>query len=318
MLAGCAAPPPRPAASRPRPTIVSLNPCSDAVLAEVADRRQILAISRYSHDPRATSMDLAVARRFPATAGTVEEIVALRPDVVIGDSFVQPATADALARLGIPLVRMPISDSLATSAAQVRTLARLAGHPERSAALLARIERALAAAAPPPGAVPIPAIVWQGGGLVPGERTLIAELLGPTGFANAVAARGLGQGAVLGLEAMIARPPRVILAAGDPRADEDRLLAHPALAALAPGTLRARFDPRLLYCGGPSVMPAAARLASVRREVVRRKVVRGAVRDEKPLSFRGGVRVGVVPRRDAAGNGEAPPPAPPLKERGEV
>lgn len=246
-------------------TIVSLNPCADAILAEVADPAQILAISRYSHDPRATSMDLATARRFRATGGTVEEIVALRPDVVVADSFVQPATADALARLHIPLVRLGITDSVATSAAQVRALARLAGHPERGAALLARIDTTLAAAAPAPGTPPRTAIVWQGGGLVPGERTLIAELLARTGFVHATAARGLGQGAVLPLEAMLADPPHVILAAGDPRADEDRLLAHPALDALAPGTRRVRLDPRLLYCGGPTIPRAARRLAQVRR-----------------------------------------------------
>ena len=52
-LGGCAAPPR--ADERVHPTIVSLNPCTDAILAEVADPAQLLAISHYSHDPRATS-----------------------------------------------------------------------------------------------------------------------------------------------------------------------------------------------------------------------------------------------------------------------
>jgi iron complex transport system substrate-binding protein len=257
------------AASRPattaHPTIVSLNPCADAILAQVADPQQLIGISHYSQDPAASSMHLRLARRFHATGGTVEEIVALHPDVVVGDSFVQPAAAQALKRLGIPLVRLSITDSLATSAAQVRQLAELAGQPARGEALLERIEAALARAAPPPGARPISAIVWQGGGLVPGENTLIAELLARAGFVNVAAARGLGQGAVLPLEAMLADPPRVILAAGDPRADEDRLLAHPALAALAPTTTLVRFDRRLLWCGGPTIVPAVTRLAEARR-----------------------------------------------------
>ena len=66
-----------------RPSIVSLNPCSDAVLAEVADPAQLLAISHYSHDPRASSMDVAHARRFAVTGGTAEEVLALDPDVVV-------------------------------------------------------------------------------------------------------------------------------------------------------------------------------------------------------------------------------------------
>jgi hypothetical protein len=47
------------------PAIVSLNPCSDAILAEVADPGQVLALSHYSRDPRSSSMDVGLARRFP-------------------------------------------------------------------------------------------------------------------------------------------------------------------------------------------------------------------------------------------------------------
>ena len=248
------------------PTIVSLNPCSDAILAEVAEPAQLLAISHYSHDPRASSMDAALAARFRATGGTVEEIVALRPDVVVASSFLQPATGSALDRLGIPVVRLGIAGTVTDSEGQIRQLARLAGHPARGEALVQRIARALADAAPPPGVRPIPAIVWQGGGLVPGDASLIAQLMRHTGFANAAAARGLGQGAVLPLEAMLADPPQVIFAAGSPQAEEDRLLSHPALAGLK-GTTHARFDPKLLFCGGPTIPRAVARLAEVRAEV---------------------------------------------------
>ena len=65
VLAACAPAPAREAAPA-QPSIVSLNPCTDAVLVEVADPVQILALSSYSSDPNASSMDLAVARRFPA------------------------------------------------------------------------------------------------------------------------------------------------------------------------------------------------------------------------------------------------------------
>lgn len=266
-VAGCgqASPPvlPRAHAISVRPSIVSLNPCSDAILAEVADPAQLLAISHYSHDPRASSMDPGLAGRFPATGGSVEEILALRPDVVVASSFLQPATASALDRLGIPVVRLGIAGTVEDSAAQIRDLASLAGHSARGEAMVARIARALATAAPPAGSRPVPAIVWQGGGLVPGDASLIAELMRHTGFANAAAARGLGQGAVLPLEAMLADPPRVIFAAGSAHAEEDRLLGHPALALLE-GTARARFDPQLLFCGGPTIPRAVARLAEVR------------------------------------------------------
>ncbi len=262
VLASCA-PAPQPEVPRLYPTIVSLNPCTDAILAEVADPAQLLAISHYSHDPSSSSMDPATARRFRSVSGTVEEVLALQPDVVISGNFISPATVGAMERLGLRLEQLPIARTVPESVAQVRALARLAGHPERGEALVARIDAALARAAPLKGA-PISTVVWQSGGMVPGDGTLIANLLRRTGFANFAAARGLGQADVLPLEAMLADPPQLILAAGDPRADADRLLGHPALAALK-STRRERLDPKLLWCGGPTIIAAVERLGEVRR-----------------------------------------------------
>ena len=262
-LGACTAAPAREAPS-PLPRIVSLNPCTDAILAEVADPEQLLAISAYSHDPASSSMDIATARRFRAVGGTVEEVAALRPDVVLSGNFMAPATRGALERLGARLELLPIAQTVADSRAQVRRIAVLAGHPQRGEALIARIDAALATARPTGGA-PVPALVWQSGGMVPGPDTLIADLLARTGFTNAAAARGLGQADLLPLEQVLADPPRVILTAGSLHGNEDRLLRHPSLDALGDQTTRARLDANLLWCGGPTIIRAAGRLSEVRR-----------------------------------------------------
>lgn len=213
-------------------------------------------------------MGVAAASRFPATSGSVEEIASLHPDVVLGDQFLGPATSGALARLSFRLEQYRIEPTVESSEAQVRAIARLAGHPERGEALVGRMRAALTAAAPPPGADPVSAVVWQSSGIVPGEGTLITDLLRRTGFASFSAAQGLGQADVLPLERMLANPPQVILTAGNAQSEEDRLLRHPALAALT-GTRREQLSSTLLWCGGPTVIKAAGRLAQVRRAVVR-------------------------------------------------
>lgn len=246
------------------PTLVSLNPCADAILAEVADPQQILAVSRFSHDPAASSMGAAAASRFAATSGSVEELAALRPDLVIGDTFTPsaPGTA-ALNRLGIAVERFHIETSVESSEEQVRVLARLAGHPDRGEALIARMRAALVKAAPPVGSAPIPVVVWESGGIVPGQGTLITDLLRRTGFTSFTAAKGMGQADLLPLERMLADPPRLILSAGSASAEEDRLLRHPALSALR-ATRREPYPSTLLWCGGPTVIKAAERLADIR------------------------------------------------------
>ncbi len=253
-MMGCAAP--APVEEGALPTIVSLNPCTDAILAEVADPAQLFAISHYSHDPRASSMPLAEARRFRATGGTVEEVLALDPDLVVAGAFLPPATAQAFDRLGIRVETFGIVPDLAENAAQIRRLSVLAGHPERGEALLGRIDDALASARY--DGPKVDALLWQTGGIVPGERTLIARLLAHTGFASHSAARGLGQAAYLPLEQVLADPPQVVLAAGS-----ERMLTPPVLRGLE-GVRYERLDPALLYCGGPTVIRAVERLAEIR------------------------------------------------------
>ena len=118
------------------------------------------------------------------------------------------------------------------------------------------------------------ALLWQSGGIVPGEDTLIARLLAHTGFASHSAARGLGQGAYLPLERVLADPPAVVIAAGG-----ERMLTHPALRRLD-GVRYERLDPALLFCGGPTVIRAAERLAEIRATI--------------PLPLAGGARGGSV------------------------
>jgi iron complex transport system substrate-binding protein len=243
-----------------RPTIVSLNPCADAILAEVTAPGQLLAISHYSHDPRASSMPLPEARRYPATGGTVEEVLALDPDMVVASSFLDPALEQAFRRLGIRVETLGIAATVADSTAQVRQLAKVSGDHSGGEALVARIERSVADAKRE--GPPLEALVWQEGGLVPGPETLVAELLANSGFASHSAARGLGQGAYVPLERVLADPPQVVLVAGG-----DRMLHHPVLRDL-PGVRYERLEPSLLFCGGPTIPRLAARLVALRDEAI--------------------------------------------------
>lgn len=245
------------------PRIVSLNPCVDAVLVKIADAEQILALSHYSHDPRATSVDLAQARRFRVTGGTIEEILALSPDLVVAGSFMPASTVAALERLGIRVERIGMAHNVPESLSQLEQIAQLAGQEEHGAKLASLIRQAVAQATPPAGHRPVPAAIWQSGGIVPGRDQLISDLLVRTGFLSHSAQRGMGQAEYLSLENMLADPPELILTAGTPGEGEDRMLAHPALDVLA-GVRKVRLDPALLYCGGPTIIQAVARLAQLR------------------------------------------------------
>lgn len=239
--------------------IVSINPCIDAVLVEVADPGQIAGISHYSQDPRATSIPLGVAMRFRATSGTAEEVVALRPDLVLAGAHVAPSTIAALARLQVPVRMFAVPESLAQTRAQVLAIAAAAGQPARGQALAARMDAAVLAAHRP--GPPRSALIWQSGGLVAGTGTLADDLLRTAGFRNASADYGLKSWDVLPLEHLAARPPQLLLSEAGAG---DRMTRHPVLAHLEGRMARAAFPERLLSCAGPSVIPALARLSAAR------------------------------------------------------
>lgn len=199
------------------------------------------------------------AQQFAITGGTAEEVLALSPDVVVADTFLAPATSAALEAAGVRVERIGIASSVEDSLAQVRQLAAVTGEAARGEALADRIAAAWDAPVPEGAAVEV--LLWQQGGIVPGEGSLAAAMLERRGFALQSAARGMGQGAYLPLEQVLADPPALVLAAGD-----ERMLTHPVLRQVD-GVRYETFDSALLYCGGPTIPRALARLAEIRATV---------------------------------------------------
>lgn len=257
LCAACApAAPTKPRADK-APTIVSLNPCLDAILVEVAAPGQVLALSHYSRDPGSSSIPAEVAARYGVTGGTAEEVIALDPDLVLASSFLPQPTRRALQRAGLQVETFGSPKTVAESIAQVRDVADLAERESEGAALAERLARS-----PAPAGPPVSALLWQPGEIVAGEATLIAELLREAGFTSHAAARGLGQADAVRLEGVLADPPQVLLVAGDAPGQR-----HPLLAGGLGGTHIADLDPSLIYCGGPTIPKARDRLAAIRAQL---------------------------------------------------
>lgn len=252
MLAACAAPP-------RQGRIVSTNPCADAILATIAPDR-LAAVSHYSHDPGATSLPLAVARRYPAVAGTAEEVIARHPDLVVTDIFAPAATRDAYARAGLSVLTLDAPATIAASEAQVMTIARAAGVPARGAALV----RAIEAAVPPVRATRPAVLLFIAGDLANGGGTLLDDMLARAGLRNAAADYGLSFTGMLPIETIAARPPAAILSDGDGRTAD---LRRRILARSGAATVERTFPRTLMNCGGPTIVPALRRLAAIRSDL---------------------------------------------------
>lgn len=274
-MAGCSVAPDPVAgpstAGRPQ-RIVSLNPCLDVILVQVADRSQIAALSHYAREDYGSTI-ADIARTLPFTYETAEEVLALQPDLVMTGKHSSLATRNALGRLKVPTALFGVPESVAESLAQVREVARLVGYPERGEALVAEIEAALEAAAPPPGTTPPSALVYLPGGFASGPGTLMDEMMTRAGLQNAVGRYGLTRTGNVPLELVIADPPEIMLSGeaypGAPSWAE-RIMEHPALNRVAGGMRKAVFPERLLFCGGPVLIQTAAALKRAREAALTR------------------------------------------------
>ena len=257
-LASCGAAPQSPPETD-LPTFVSLNPCLDAILEDIAKDEQILALSHYSSDPAASSMDVRQARTFPKTGGTAEEIIALRPDVVLASTFIAPATKAALERAGLRVETFGSPTSVEESVEQIHRLGELT-QQQFQASSLARVISM-------PGWEPVDhkqnapdpsLLLWQPGQIVAGEASLIAQLIRESGFTSHSAALGLDQADYVTLEDVLRDPPDVLLVAGDSVGQR-----HPALGELE-NTLVHIFEPALFFCAGPNIIDARGELSDLR------------------------------------------------------
>lgn len=250
--------------------IVSLNSCLDAMLAHLADRGQIAALSHYAREPHGSTV-AAQAKTLPFTWESAEEVIALRPDLILASQHSALATRNALKRLHVPVQRFKVPKSVDESLAQVRELAGLIGHADRGEALVARIEAAIAAATPAPGARRLSALIYQPNGFAAGPGVLVDEMMSHAGFDNVARRYGLKTWGNVGLERLLADPPQVLLV-GEPapgaRSWADRVMTHPALKSIAGRMRQVRLPEKLLYCGGPVLIETAAAMARARAQAL--------------------------------------------------
>jgi iron complex transport system substrate-binding protein len=244
--------------------IASIYLCSDQLLLHLADRDRIVSLNRFAAYPSFSNE----AGKFAGIAlnrGLAEEILPLRPDLVLAGTFTAPATKALLRRLGIPVLELAMEQDFDGIRSNIRRVAKAIGEVERGEKLVAELDRSIAVKAPPDRRRP-ELMLYRFGGYSQGRNTLSDAIIERAGFANYAAARlnGVGQ---LPLERIIADPPDAILL-GDRGTVRDSLsaetLAHPALRKLRAELPTMIIPDRLWICGLADSGEAVKRLAAFR------------------------------------------------------
>ena len=247
-----------------QPRIASINLCTDQLLVTLADPEQILGLSPFARDPF-RSWDKNKAARFRLLSGEAEDVLALKPDVVVAGRFTKRATRELLKAKGLKVAEFDPARSLDDVKKQLRQMGALVNHPDRADAEIAKLDAAIAKARTAAQRRPIRVLALSRRGWVSGGDNLTTSLLSAVGLKNAGGELGLKAGGFASLEAIVTLQPDLLLVTENSDFAEDQgraMLLHPALEKTYPPSKRLVLPERLMACGGPTMVEALDRLSA--------------------------------------------------------
>ncbi|SMH46751.1 ABC transporter substrate-binding protein [Azospirillum agricola] len=273
--------------------IVSLNLCADELLLRLVGPERVASVTWLARDPRGSTV-AALAAAVPVNRGLAEEVVPLRPDLVLAGRYTTRTAVGLLRRLDIPLLELDVPQTVEGVAGQIRMVAQAVGEPERGeelvAGMTARLD-ALAATAPERRTTTAPperrtetaaperrmataaperrptAVVLRPNGFVAGSGSLVDALMTRVGLDNLADRLPLGSQGALPLEAIILGGAERLIVDAAPDAPPSlahAMLHHPAVEALATRVRTVALPSRLWTCAGPQIADAAELLAAAR------------------------------------------------------
>jgi iron complex transport system substrate-binding protein len=232
-------------------SVASLNLCTDEYLLLLARPGEVASVSFLSQDPLESPLG-RVARRNPSNRGSIEDVLARRPNVVLTMGGGGRSTRLLARRLRIRPVELVSPASLQDIAANLRAVAGALGEPRRAAPWLSRLERLQRTR---------PATARDAVWLSSGGQTLAPGSIGTQWLRQA----GLEQRALPGgrasLETLLVRPPEVLIRSRYRSAQVSsgaRWLDHPIVRRAKARQLTA--DGRAWTCMGPLMIGEIERL----------------------------------------------------------
>lgn len=258
-------------AAAPR-RIVSINACADQLILALADREQILALTNYARDPD-MSFYADRAKGLPTIRGDAEEVLKLKPDLVLAGSFTRSATRAQLAAQGVRIATFSPARSIEDVKKHIKEVASLVGQEARGQALVAEIDAAFANLKPRSSRL-LRALQLQRRAFAAGTDTLIHDIMQRLGIVNAATDLGIRYVGRTSLEAVLkAKPDVLILDSADPGAVDQgvALLSHPALEELVPRHRRIVIPSSQIVCASPGIALAARTLRDAAERILDEK-----------------------------------------------
>jgi len=210
----------QPAAAAPSPSakpqrILSMNLCTDMLLLELVPKARIAGVTYLARDG-AEALFPGADDGVSVNHGTAEDIINLKPDLILAGTFSTPLTRRLAKAIGAPIVEVPDAVTFDDIRRNLRQVGEAVGEPARAQALVARMDADLAALAAMPSRSPVRVIAWSGGDSVPGRATLSGHIIEAAGGVNIAARPDQTYGSLDVEQLLAARPAALLYGGGGP------------------------------------------------------------------------------------------------------
>ena len=247
--------------------IVSMNVCTDQLLLQLVDRSRIASLSYLATNP-AYSAFADQVQGIALNRGLAEEIILLKPDLVLTGPFSGTQAANLLTRQGYSVTRLGFVSTIDEALAQIDQLGELTLSRESAASLHTLLETGMqqSMARLQPGLSGKAAVFLSNNGVVFGSNTLQDSFLHSLGLRNVAAEAGLVGPGLLSLENIVSAAPDYIFS--HPASTLDQQLAHPLLSHpvwqhLVTHNRRIAMHDSWFDCAGPQLLNAYKTLEEV-------------------------------------------------------
>lgn len=240
--------------------IVSLDYCADQYLLKLVDRTRISAVSPDAD--RDFSYMRAAASGVPSVRPRAEDVLVLKPDLVIRSYGGGADAAAMFGRAGVPVLQIGYAGDLKAVRQMLVDTATGLGERAKGEALAAEMDRRLAALPAPSSRRPT-ALYVTPGGVTSGRGGLVDEMMVRAGYDNFEGEPGWR---TLPLERLAREGPDLIASASFWNAPPDRWSAarHPIVARHMRDTPVVPIEGAWTACGGWFLVDAIEALAKAR------------------------------------------------------
>lgn len=242
------------------PRVVSTNLCADYLALALAAPEQLLSVSAKSQDPRVSSM-ATQAQAYPANQASAEEIIALRPDLVLASRrWLAQTPQELFKQHGIDVLAVPYPTTWEQIIATTQLVATRLQRTEQGQSLVTDIGERLARLQARQR--PYSLLYLRPNGGSAGRDTYVDTVFQAIGVYNAFQARGWSN---YPLERLIQSTPDAFVSA-DMRIDQGYAKSsywrHPRLQQLMADTAVLHIRDNRWGCSDFQLVDAAEQLAA--------------------------------------------------------